>query len=152
MASTKISDLVPELQKLYKKFEKAMKAAGLDFKVTCTARTFDEQIALYAQGRKPLKETNELREKAGLPPITANENKKIVTWTLKSKHVVSKDSEKARAFDIVLLVDNRPHWNIKVDVNKNLKADYIEAAEIAKAVGLIPGAFFKNPDYVHFEI
>jgi hypothetical protein len=38
-----------------------------------------------------------------------------------------------------------------VDVNKNLKLDYAEAAEIGESVGLKVGAKFKTPDYPHYE-
>ena len=151
MASTKITDLTPNMQLLYKKFAKAMAKAGLAFKLTCTARNINEQIALYAQGRETLEKTNSLRKKAGLPPITAVENKRKVTWTLKSKHIVDEVVTKASAFDIVLLKDGRPHWDIKVNVNKNLVPDYKEAADIGVSVGLKAGAYFKTPDFPHYE-
>ena len=152
MASTKITDLTPDLQKLYKRFAAKMKKAGIEFKITCTARTVAEQKALYAQGRETLQITNSLRARAGLPLIKSTENKRKITWTLNSKHIIKYETEKASAFDIVLLKDNRVHWDVKVDVNKNQKADYLEAAEIGKSVGLKPGGFFKTPDFPHFEI
>lgn len=151
MASTKITDLTPAMQTLYKKFVKAMKEASLEFKVTCTARDIKEQKALYAQGRESLENTNSLRKKAGLPPITAVENKRKVTWTLKSKHIVDESVTKSSAFDIVLLNDGRATWDIKVNVNKNLIPDYQEAADIGTSVGLKAGATFKTPDLPHFE-
>lgn len=153
MSSTNIKDLTPKMQALYEKFRAKMLENGINFKVTCTARTYDEQLALYAQGRKSLKETNALRKKAGLQPITEKENTKKVTWTLNSKHIIDKEKgiTKARAFDIVLITDGRANWDLKVDVNKDLVPDYKEAAEIGKSVGLKPGAYFKNPDYPHFE-
>jgi hypothetical protein len=152
MASTKIKELTPELQRLYDKFEAAMALAGLKFKVTCTARTIEEQTALYSQGRNTLSTTNSLRTAAGLSPITDKENKSKVTWTMNSKHLITKDNPKARAFDIVLLKDSKPHWDIKVSVNKNTKPDYREAADIGKSVGLIVGADFKKSDMPHYEI
>lgn len=151
MSSKKISDLTPNMQKLYRKFATAMKEADLPFKITCTARTLKEQKALYAQGRETLEVTNSLREEAGLPSISSTENKNKVTWTLNSKHIVKDDNEKSRAFDIVLLSDDRVHWDLKVDVNKNQKPDYLEAAEIGESVGLKAGARFKTKDYPHFE-
>ena len=154
MASTNILDLTPEMQSLYKKFEAAMKAERLTFKVTCTARTYEEQVALYAQGRQSLDEVNRLRKIAGLYLLTPDENKRKITWTLNSKHIIDKSKGilKARAFDIVLVTDGRANLDIKVDVDKDLVPDYKEAAAIGKAVGLRPGAYFKTPDFPHFEI
>lgn len=153
MSSTKIKDLTPALQRLYDKFAVAMARASLEFKITCTARTVEEQMALYSQGRNTLSVTNSLRAAAGLTPITAKENKLKVTWTMNSKHIITKDNPKARAFDIVLLnKDSKPYWDIKVSVNKNTKPDYREAADIGKSVGLIVGADFKKPDMPHYEI
>jgi hypothetical protein len=151
MASTKIADLTLKMQRLYKKFQQAMSAAGLEFKVTCTARNIEEQIALYAQGREVLSKTNSLRNKVGLPPITDKDNKKKVTWTLQSKHIVDNSVTKASAFDIVLLSNSRPTWDLKINVNKNQVPDYKEAADIGESVGLKAGANFKTPDYPHFE-
>lgn len=151
MASTNITSLTPDMQILYKKFAKAMSAARLEFKVTCTARSIEEQLALYAQGRETLSKTNTLRKKVGLPPITDKENKRKVTWTLKSKHIVDEAKPSATAFDIVLLKDNKAHWDIKISVNKNLIPDYKEAADIGVSVGLKAGAYFKTPDFPHFE-
>lgn len=151
MASIKIEDLTPKMQKLYADFSFRMQAAGLKFKVTCTARTSAEQAALYAQGRSPLNVVNDLRMIAGLPPITSKDNKKV-TWTTKSKHIIDENNPKARAFDIVLLDDkNKPTWDIKTNVNKNQLTDYLEAATIGELVGLKAGARFKSPDYPHFE-
>jgi hypothetical protein len=151
MASTDINDLTLSMQELYHRFEFLMKKANISFKVTCTARTVAEQTALYAQGRKSLKETNALRMQARLPIITATENKKKVTWTMNSKHIVKDNTEKARAFDIVLLLEKKPHWDLDMDINNNGKSDYIEAAEIGKSIGLKPGAYFTKPDYPHYE-
>lgn len=61
----------------YLAFDKAMDDAEIDYILTCTRRTQEEQDALYAQGRT----------KPG----------KIVTWTRKSKHLAG------TAFDIAVL-------------------------------------------------
>lgn len=150
MASRKIEDLVPELQEKFYLFKEEMEKAGLYFIVTCTARTIAEQIMLYCQGRMNVKYVNKIRLALGYPPITRKQNR-VVTWTLKSKHIVYKPGDKARAFDIALLTSKRRvHWNLKEDVNKNEIPDYIEAARIGRKVGLIPGADWG--DYCHFEI
>lgn len=85
MASRKIDELLPELQDKYILFRETMTAAVLDFIVTCTYRSPDEQAELYAQGRtKPGRK---------------------VTWTLKSKHCERK------AFDIAMMVNGKISWN-----------------------------------------
>lgn len=152
MASRKIEDLIPELQALYYRFQQKMIEAGLTFSVTCTLRSQDEQIALYSQGRDSIETVHQRRKEASLPPITEEQNKKV-TWTLKSKHIEGK------AFDIVLLKNNQPIWDIKVNVNKNEIPDYQEAGLIGESVGLKWGGRFKNkatnkptPDYPHFEL
>jgi len=157
MSSRKIEDLTEEMQELYSKFADKMTENGLDFIITCTARTVTEQRALYAQGRQSLNTVNLLRKEAGLPPITEKENKKKVTWTRFSKHLTDKNNPKSKAFDIALKadIDNDGdldvHWIIKVDVNDNEISDYQEAGEIGESVGLKWGGRFSSPDYVHFE-
>jgi len=151
MSSRLITDLVPELQVKYEEFRKQMLAKGITFAVTCTARSLTEQMALYTQGRLGLGEVNKFRSAAGLYLIGSADNVKV-TWTLASKHIVTKDGEKARAFDIVILKSGKENWDLKVDVNGNAKGDYAEAALIGREVGLNPGAFWSTPDYPHYEI
>ena len=85
MSSRKIDDCVPELQEKYKLFAEGCKLYDIDYIITCTRRTQDEQNALYAQGRT-------------LPG-------RKVTWTLHSKHIEGK------AFDIVIMENGKPDWN-----------------------------------------
>jgi len=157
MASRKIEDCVIALQDKFFLFDLRMKAVGIPFLITCTARTVKEQIAFYAQGRETLKQTNALRKMAGLPPISPEENARKVTWTLNSKHLVDLDdgnpgNDKSRAFDIVITRNGKPCWDVKADVNQNQIADYVEAGRIGKSVGLIWGGNFRTPDMPHFEI
>lgn len=84
--SRDIKDLTPETQALYYSFDLEMKAAGIDYIVTCTLRTKAEQEALYAQGRT----------KPG----------NIVTWTLNSRHL------KGTAFDVVIMENGKPDWRV----------------------------------------
>ena len=156
MASRKISDLTPSMQMKFKKFAAAMLSKGIPFTVTCTARTVDEQVALYAQGRKKLDAVNILRVEAGLPVITEKENKQPVTWTLNSKHLIdlddgNPDNDQSRAFDIAISPGGKPVWDVKVDVNQDHLPDYIQAGEIGESCGLRWGGRFKKPDYPHFE-
>ena len=138
--------LTPEAQELHAKFAYEMARAGLNYVVTSTLRTVAEQTALYAQGRQSLAEINALRLVAGMPKLPASEAKRVVTWTMSSRHL------SGRAFDIALIgVDGKtPHWNEKISVNLNDTPDYFEAAEIGRKVGLKPGADFG--DLPHFEV
>ena len=151
MASRKIMDLTSRMQEFYLKFAHAMRDAGLVFTVTCTSRTYAEQEALFAQGRQPIDQVNALRARVGLSPITAEANKRKVTWTLNSKHIVHSADEKARAFDIVLLdpAKKRPHWDLKVSLDDDQIPDYEEAGKVGESVGLKWGGRFN--DYCHFE-
>jgi peptidoglycan L-alanyl-D-glutamate endopeptidase CwlK len=136
---------------------------GLKFIITCTARSYKEQIALYAQGRQPIEEVNHLRQEAGMNPISKVENNYKVTWTLSSRHIVNPDdkdstNDKSRAFDIAVLNEKgKPTWEIKTNVNKNDIPDYEEIGRLGESIGLRWGGRFKDkngkpsPDYPHFE-
>lgn len=123
MASRKIEDLLPETQIKYHKFASLMSEANIPFLVTCTYRNQEEQDELYRQGRT----------KTG----------KIVTWVKHSKHTDK------RAFDIAIMKDNKPTWDLKVSTNKNDIPDYREAASLGRQAGLKAGADFG--DYPHFQ-
>lgn len=157
MASRRLEDMTPELQGRYLLFEEKMRAAGLPFMVTCTARTVREQVALHAQGREDLVSVNSLRKRAGLPPITAKENNNPVTWTLASEHIIDLDdgileNDKSRAFDIAITRGKVPDWTLKVDVNQNRIPDYMEAGKIGESCGLEWGGRWKRRDYAHFQL
>lgn len=156
MASRSLDDLIPELKEKAIRHQEYCRAAGIEIIFTCTARNIREQIALYAQGRQELDEVNELRRIAKLPPITEEANKKCVTWTLNSKHLIDLEdvnlyNDKARAYDIAILKNGKAIWDIKADVNENEAADYEEVARIGESLGLKAGARFPKPDYPHFE-
>lgn len=157
MASRNPEDLVPELLEKFRLFDAKMKAAGISYQLTCTARTVREQIALYAQGREPLDYVNALRKREGLAPIRWEENRKPITWTLASEHIVDLDdgnpgNDKARAFDIAIVKDERPCWDLKVNVNANEVPDYEEAGRIAESIGLEWGGRWKKPDCPHIQL
>lgn len=118
---------------------------GLNAKVTNTLRVQEEQTALYAQGRQPLQEVNQLRAMAHMPPIKAERNR-IVTKVRTSVH------QFGLGFDIVLTDGlGDIHWDTKVDINEGGGADYLEIGPIGEDLGLLWGGRFKNRDYVHFE-
>ncbi len=78
------SELTPEMQILYAQFETEMFKAGIQYILTCTYRSQEEQDRLYALGRTE--------------PGTK------VTWVKKSRHT---DRE---AFDIAILKDGKITW------------------------------------------
>lgn len=82
---------------------RAIAISTQDFAVTCGVRTIEEQAALYAQGRT----------KPG----------KIVTWTMKSRHLPAKDGL-GKAVDLV-------PWPI--DWSRTSKFDAIAKAMFAAA-------------------
>ncbi|MDX9820635.1 MAG: M15 family metallopeptidase [Syntrophales bacterium] len=126
MASRTIDVCIPELQERFAAFAVKMAETGIPFMLTCTKRTQEEQNDLYARGRT----------KPGAK----------VTWTRKSKHI------EGRAFDIAILRDGQPVWDMKADVNHDAVPDYEQAGVIGESVGLGWGGRFKNPDRPHFEL
>ncbi len=130
MASRLIKDLDKEVQTKFLVFSALMAEEHIPFILTCTYRSQEEQDALYAQGRTTVG--------------------KIVTWTKHSRHSKTLDGKPAsQAFDIAILKEGKPTWDLKVSVNDDDIPDYQQAAEIGRKVGLKPGADFK--DYPHFE-
>lgn len=123
--SRSIKDLLPEAQDAYYEFEWKLQSENVKFLVTSTYRDQECQDWLYEQGRS----------RPG----------KIVTWTRNSRHTSRK------AWDIVILNDKTPTWNIKVDVDKDMIPDYEEAAKIGRKMGLVVGMDFKTVDACHFE-
>ena len=83
--SRKIEDLIPEMQEKYKNFAAKMDEADIDFIVTCTYRTQEDQDLLWAKGRT-------------LPG-------KTVTWTQHSRHT------QRDAFDIAIVKNGKITWD-----------------------------------------
>lgn len=84
MASRDPKQLEPAAYEKYLLFDKTMAEEGVNYILTCTRRTQEDQDALYAQGRT----------KPG----------KIVTWTQKSKHI------DGVAFDIAIMKNGKISW------------------------------------------
>lgn len=139
-------------------FQAKCLAKGHKTLITCVDRTYKEQYAYFLQGREPLYVVNEARKRAGLPAITQMENKRCVTWTMNSEHVVNPDDEridndKSRAFDFAILYpDGKVNWDVKADVDNDQISDYDECADIAESLGLYSGRRFKNKDYPHVQV
>ena len=146
MASRKIKDLTSRMQEKILHFERQLNEAGLShFKKCCTYRSQAEQDALYMQGRKPLEEVNEAREKVGLWLLTKAQNKRKITWTKNSIH------SKREAVDYFILQGGKYCYDLKVDVDKDSIPDWQEFGQIAKECGLTWGGSWRRKDYPHVE-
>lgn len=149
--------LHPQLQDLVPIFIQKCKEVGHDVIITCTGRDFKEQVALYAQGRQPLNEVNRLRKIVGWVGLTEEQNKKRVTWTLASRHIINLDdtnkkNDKATAFDFAVIKNGKAIWDVKADIDTDGVADYLECAKVAQSLGLESGAFWKKADYPHVQL
>lgn len=133
-------------------------------RVTFVDRTVQEQVALYAQGRDKLANVNLLRKKANMSPITLQENKYKVTWTMASRHIVDLHDDDpindlSRAVDLGLFDGNKyVTGKNRQEIDRYIKlANFVD--KIAKELkstnqisgDIILGAKFKTPDFPHFE-
>ena len=102
MSSRNPHDLSDTMYYRWSEWDKAMHSNNVDYILTSTLRTQEEQEALYAQGRT----------KPG----------KIVTWTLNSKHLTGD------AFDFVIMnngkcdwsMSQREMWDTAIELGKSL--------------------------------
>jgi peptidoglycan L-alanyl-D-glutamate endopeptidase CwlK len=153
MPSRDIKYLHPKLREKCLQFLSECKAAGLEAIITSTGRTIADQEALWAQGRKPLSVVNALRTEAGMAPITEVENRRKVTWTMKSKHMIDPATGFCSAFDFCLLKNGKAYWDVKISVDGDEIPDYEEAGQIAMNLGLTwGGSWVKNKDFPHCEM
>ena len=157
MASRLLSDLEPGLEQKARRFLHECMLKGIPVHVTCTGRSEKEQQALYAQGREPLDAVNAKRKAVGLWMLREEENKRPVTWTLESRHIIHFDPEtgnalnRARAFDVAIVKDKQFVWDLKADVNEDGIPDYEEIGMIGEACGLVWGGRWDKPDRPHFQ-
>jgi len=137
MASRKIEYLDPLLLPIYNRFKELLNGAGVDFIVTCTWRSPEEQNQLYAQGRTV---------ENGVWTVT--NKKKVVTWVRAgdSAHNYTRGGEpSARAFDIAILGAGKLNWDPK-------HKDWVTARRIGSECGLknlfpAESAHFELPDW-----
>lgn len=123
-------DMSPRLQSAHAKFDIAMRAAGIDYILTCTYRSDDEQDKLYAQGRTT----------PGGIVTNARAGE--------SKHnTVDRDGKPAsQAFDIVIMKNGKPDWNVK-------NPDWKKAGMIGKSCGLEWAGDWKSfKEFPHFQL
>lgn len=151
--SRRLEDLDPRLLEKFAYFAMEMAKAKIPFIVTSTLRTYAEQEALYAQGRKPLVIVNALRRAVGWAPLSNSGNRRRVTWTMKSRHLPKVPSNKSIAFDIAILkTPSSVCWDPKADIDADGVPEYEEAGRIGEKCGLIWGGRWSKPDYPHFEL
>ena len=150
MPSRNLSDLYWKLEVVVRKALEIAKEKDLKVLIICTYRSNQEQKALYSQGREDLDIVNSIRLQCGLAKLTEKENKKVITWTLKSYHSTE---PKSMAFDFCIFYKNHIIWNIKADVNDNEIDDYKEFAEICKSLdnNIEWGGDWKKKDWGHIQ-
>lgn len=128
----------------------ALSKFGLRIIFLDTLRTEAEQQAYYSQGRLSLSGTNLKRKQAGLPPISAKENK-VVT---KAKSVASSWHGYGLAFDIAVTdkTGKQIIWNKNSDWNHDKLDDWAQIGSLADQVGLEWGGNFTSIyDAPHYQ-
>lgn len=137
MASRKIEDLHPIILPLYNDFKNRMAFEKVDFIVTCTWRSLEEQEALWERGRK---------FKNGIWSIADRE--KVVTWVRpgnSAHNFMVEGKPAALAFDIAILTRGKLNWDTR-------QPEWETARQLGKKVGLnnlFPkeSAHFEYPDW-----
>ncbi len=159
--SRDITKATPTIQQFWSELQSTVKKElNLDIFLVDVDRDWKVQRAYYAQGRDSLLIVNKLRKDVGLPSITVEQNKKKVTWTMNSKHIVNLDDNNennnlSRAIDIGLKnYDGKYIGDAGADINKDNKKDYEQIGLIGERIGngkIKWGGRFKSPDMPHFE-
>ena len=118
-----IEKLDVKIRPQVKQFIHELDLLGVAYKVLETRRTPEVQAAYYAQGREPLDVVNAKRKVARLYLLTEKENRNMITWTLKSKHL------DGLAIDIVPVIGGRIPWVI---TNSKVAAAWLHMGEIGE--------------------
>jgi peptidoglycan LD-endopeptidase CwlK len=127
-----------------------LEEGGIPYAVTSTLRTTAEQVALYAQGRKPLDQVNALRLLADLPAISAGENRGTVT-NCDGRRVAEGGTGRSPhqlgiALDVVPTDDGEPVWPGPEDPR------WEHIAQAFKAHGFDWGGDWEDfPDRPHYQ-
>lgn len=135
----------PELAERVRNLITMLADSGYYFGAHMGLRTWDEQAALYAQGRNHISVVNELRYKAGWQPIAEWQNKKVTRACAgKSFH------NYGLAADIV--EDGDPE-NAGIQWSWASTKSYLKIGPLSKELGLAWGGFWKSfVDYPHIEL
>lgn len=116
-------------------------------------RSNQEQTALYAQGRQPLYEVNMQRVRAGLTPISEEENQRTVTNAKPGQSKHNLDPAEAADLVVVSLAKGVQYvWDSGVDLQGDGIAEYVELGRIGEQLGLVWGGAWKMKDYGHLEL
>ena len=135
-----IEHLEPATQEKAKSAIGVLNAKGIPYFVNETLRLRTTQWCYFLQGRVSLEVVNQFRQDAGLWPLTAAENQKQVTQTLKSKHL------EGTALDIVPATADGPWWTAPME-------KYQEIADVMKANGFDWGGDWKGfQDCPHYQL
>lgn len=126
-------------------FMKECERAGTPVMLVETLRTPLTHMAYWAQGRDSLAGVNAKRTNAGLWEITVEENAHEITWVIESVHLYG------CGIDIALLVNGKPSWNVKTDINEDGIKDYEGIGLIGESLGFEWGGRFRSADPVHFQ-
>jgi peptidoglycan LD-endopeptidase CwlK len=140
-SENRLSKVHPELARRVRALVSRLSQAGLRVEVVQGLRTWDEQAALFAQGRETLTVVNSLRRKAGLAPLSADENRRRVT----DARAGQSNHNYGLACDLCPFKGNVPDWNAPAAVWKQIGA-------AAKAAGLKWGGDWQRPDRPHVEL
>jgi hypothetical protein len=104
-----------------------LRMKGIEYQIRETYRPQIIQDAYYAQGREPLEKVNDLRARAGLYLLGAEEGKRIITKAKTSKHT------ERMAIDIVpVLSTGKIPWVVK---DATVAAIWLELGELGESVG-----------------
>jgi len=135
----RIKTLHPKLRAEAEYIYKAQITPALSGRAYCrfafTLRTFEEQAAIYAQGRTKLYDST--GRKLGIV-TNAKPGQSLHNYGL--------------AFDIVLVADGNATWDEITDFDKDGKADWMEVVQIMKNNGWEWGGDWKTfKDKPHFQ-
>lgn len=127
---------------------RALALSDTDFAIVQGRRTLDEQRAIYAQGRETPAQVNQLRKLAMLPVISAFEAGKIVSWTMKSRHLPQADGY-GHAIDIGVYIAGVLDWS---EQHYEHVAPFFKEAAKELNVPIVWGGDWKDKDRPHFEL
>lgn len=140
MASRRLTDLHRAAYQKAEAWRTACEAQGVDVLIYCTYRSPEEQAALYAQGREPLKGVNRLRVAAGIHTIGEHEASRKVTWARPGQ---SWHNHKL-AWDACPLVAGKCVWD-------GDDPQWAIMGEKAGELGIEWGGKWKKRDLPHFQ-
>jgi hypothetical protein len=119
-----LNTLAPVVRKKWQLVVADCERMGIKVMVIETRRTKRLQMAYWSQGRDTLDTVNLKRNAAGLLSIKSHQNK-IITRTQESIHFYD------CALDFALVIDGKPSWDTKADINNDDVFDYGNVGHIA---------------------